>query len=204
MEFSTLIGKPLLSPAGENFGYVLQVYLKENLSSVSCLLCADCDEEEFFLSFSAVHSTGDVLIAENCRLESPLGVPCPVGKAVFDEHGSFLGAAKSLTDGGVLTVVGAIGEREFSAKQLTVNETVVVRYASAKKRPQPKKEKPRRVDPVPEDTSDEYRLNLLGKRLQKAVTGLAEAGEIITAELIGRARESNRLLELTANTLTEA
>ena len=51
------------------------------------------------------------------------------------------------------------------------------------------------------------RTNLLGKRLKKSVFDdqgkpIALAGERITPEILARARRSNRLLELTVNTLT--
>lgn len=217
MELSTFIGKPVLSPTGENYGYTKCVYLSKDLSKLSCLICVDGEEEEFIIPAAAVQSVGDVIIAGKARLPAPTGVPCPVGKAVYDEYGTFLGAASALTDGknSALTVVGAIGTREFATSQIIVGETVIVRYgkAFAKK---PRTRKPHEttdVAPTPpvkvnnQSTNGEksavYRMNLLGRRLLKPVKGLAEAGETVTPEMLRRAHESNRLLELTAGVLTE-
>ena len=202
MEFSTLIGKPLLSSAGESLGYVKAVTLVKSLSSLSALSCVDCEEEEFFVPASAVESVGDAIIIGKARLKEPTGVPCPVGRAVYDENGTYLGAASALSSGenGVLTVIGACGAREFPVKSVVVGDTVIVceKRARSKKTVQVKPRPPKK----PEQPKVDYRTNLLGRQVQRAVKGLASAGETVTPEMIRRARESNKLLELTANTLT--
>ncbi len=45
-KLSSLIGKQLLSPAGERLGYVLDATLTQTLKGVSCLRCADGEDEE--------------------------------------------------------------------------------------------------------------------------------------------------------------
>lgn len=237
MEFSSLIGKPVLSPAGENYGYVKCAYLSKTLSSLAGLLCVDSEEEEFFLPASAIRAIGDALIVEDVRLESPIGIPCPVGRAVYDEFGSFLGAASALTDGpcGTLTVVGAIGSRDFPVKSVQAGENVIIFYGKKKlskpqspdkstaREPQqdkstartPQQDKSNAKPPQPPkksaygmEKSDErmiaaYRTNLLGRRVRRTVEGLACEGEKVTAEMLQRAHESNRILELTAGVLTQ-
>lgn len=218
MEFSTLIGKLVLSPEGERCGYVTQVYLDKNFTALSCLVCADGEEEEFILPESAVQGIGDAVVAGKARLTAPSGAPCPVGKPVYDENGVLLGTASALSGGGngVLTVIGKNGKREFPVQRISVGEIVVVH---AKKNPITKKprapKKPRAQKTVketpaapsrPESEPTEelvYHRNVLGKKVQKTVDGLAAEGERVTAEMLRRARESNRLLELTACVLTE-
>lgn len=209
MEFSKLIGKRVLSTEGETLGYVLRTYLSKDLTALKCLLCVDAEEEEFFLSAESVQKIGDVILAENAPLFSPSGVPCPVGKAVYDEQGSFLGIASALTSGanGVLTVMGQLGEKEYSTKRIIAKETVIVRSKlnnGVKK--EPKKPLPEARDEKKKSDSVSlpdsiYRMNLLGKTLKAPLTGLAKAGEPVTAEMVKRAHESNRLLELTAAVL---
>lgn len=207
MEFSKLIGKRVLSAEGETLGYVLRTYLSNDLTALACLACADPEEEEFFLAAESVQKIGDVILADNAPLSVPNGVPCPVGKAVYDEQGSFLGIASALTSGtnGVLTVVGQLGEKEYAARRIIAQETVIVRSKinnGVKKEPKkpltetPREEKKKSDSITLPDTI--YRMNLLGKTLKTSLAGLAQSGEPVTAEMIKRAHESNRLLELTA------
>lgn len=209
MEFSKLIGKRVLSTEGETLGYVLNTYLSKDLSALACLACADPEEEEFFLAAESVQKIGDAILAKNAPLSAPSGVPCPVGKAVYDEHGSFLGIASALTSGtnGVLTVVGPLGEKEYAARRIIAQETVIVRSKinnGVKKEPKKALSEAREEKKKSDDFSlpdSIYRMNLLGKTLKAPLKGLAEAGEFVTAEMIKRAHESNRLLELTAAVL---
>ncbi|MDE5897274.1 MAG: PRC-barrel domain-containing protein [Clostridia bacterium] len=78
MQISSLIGKQLLSPAGEKLGFVLRVYLSRDFKKVSCLLCADEEDEEFILPARAVLSFGDAVIAGKARLLVPAGITAPV------------------------------------------------------------------------------------------------------------------------------
>ena len=210
MEFSKLIGKRVLSTEGETLGYVLRAYLSNDLTALACLACADPEEEEFFLPAKSIQKIGDAVLAENAPLSAPIGVPCPVGKPVYDEQGNFLGVASSLSSGanGVLTVVGQLGEKEYSAKRITVRETVIVRNKTgngAKKELKKPLAEPVREEKKKSDSAalpdTVYRMNLLGKTLKAPLAGLAESGETVTAEMIMRAHESKRLLELTAAVL---
>ncbi len=220
MEFSTLIGKLVLSPEGERCGYVTQVYLDKNFTALSCLICADGEEEEFILPGSAVQGIGDAVVAGKARLTAPSGTPCPIGKPVYDENGVFLGAASALSGGGdgVLTVIGKNGKREFSVRRISTGEIVVVHYKKppvlkkprTQRKPRTQKtvketstaEKPSRPEQEPAKKSI-YHMNVLGEKVHTPVDGLAVEGEKVTAEMLRRARENNRLLELTACVLTK-
>ncbi len=220
MEYSMLIGKPLLSPGGENRGYITGLFLSEDLSRLCSLACADEEEEEFFLPAKAIRSVGDAVIAEGDKIASPIGVPCPVGRAVYDETGGFLGGAGALTDGanGALTIVGAFGEKQIPARQVFAGNCLIVRGGKqrpAKKKPCGKEREPQRSsEPAKPGQSERrrkadaeemgYRLDLIGKRALKAVEDLIPAGDRVTAETLRRAHENNRLLELASAVLTEA
>lgn len=218
MEYSMLISKPLLSESGAVQGYVRGLLLSEDLSSLLFLACADAEEEEFYLPATAIKRIGDAIVVKAVKNQFPSGVPCPVGKAVYDEDGAFLGAASALTDGpcGVLTVVGAFGEKQYPAKKISAGECVIVRGS----RPQKVKKAPSKPRPVPKDdrapaplpslqddqpqNTVKYRTDLLGKQAQREIGGLLSAGERVTAETLRRAHENNRLLELASAVLTEA
>lgn len=217
MEFSMLISKPLLSESGKMQGYVKGLYLSEDLSSLLFLSCADGEEEEFFLPANAIKKISDAIIVKDVEKARPYGVPCPVGKAVFDESGAFLGAAGALTSGanGVLTVVGACGEKQYPARQVSAGECVIVRGGKNQKQKKKPAQKTQAFDgenappikpfkePLPKETMG-YRSDLLGKRAQRTIDGLLSAGERVTTDTLRRAHESNRLLELASAVLTEA
>ena len=48
MQLSTIIGKPIVSPEGEDDGYVVGARLSRNYGKIVCLVCSDGDEEEYF------------------------------------------------------------------------------------------------------------------------------------------------------------
>ncbi len=108
MQLSTLIGKPILSPAGQAYGYVTEARPTRDFTQIACLVCADGDEEEFYLPGKAILSAGDGVIAGKSRLNAPAGVPSPVGKTAYAQTGEALGVVSDLLLGegeeGVLAV----------------------------------------------------------------------------------------------------
>ena len=90
---SSFIGKRLITPAGENLGYVLGVRLSRDRRKLSCLLCADGEEEEFFLPARAVLYDSDALVVRKTRISSPTGILPPVMTPVYTHTGELLGTA---------------------------------------------------------------------------------------------------------------
>lgn len=242
MQLTSLIGKLVLSPAGEKIGYVIAALPSRDLKKVSCLLCADNDEEEFYLPVKNILSYGDALIANRSRTSIPTGISCPIGNAVYSHTGGFLGTLGELLlgDGGApLFIVHHEGSKlTFPYSRVSLGDAVIV-YPEGCKKPAPakitppKKTKPKSqpeksaksktmpeaepVQPVPDPQSSVRiaasptdalnRVNLLGRKLKKSVYDengcpIAVAGERITETIVSLARRSNRLLQLTVNTLT--
>ena len=232
MQLSSLIGKQILSPAGEVLGYVKGAYLGKNFLKLSALVCIDGDEEEFYLPARAILAAEDAVIAGKGRLENPTGVACPVGKTAYSEKGEYLGLVTDFLYGeeGVTPVLIATKDgvrTPLPVDLITVGETVMLRDAasakpvrvrsSAKKSASenaPKKPvKEVKTPPAPKKPNEPgqvinfNRWNLLGRTLKKTVfdqfgVPIALAGEKITPEILKRARKNNRLLQLTVNTLT--
>lgn len=240
MQISSLIGKQVLSPAGEKLGFVYGARLSRDYKKLSCLTCADDDAEEFILPARAILSCGDALIAGNARLAEPTGIPAPVMSPVFTHTGESLGAVCDVICGDEAEpafVAYHNGVRtEYPLSRTHAGDTLVVypnaaqkpktaRQKSAKRPPKQTKApaKPAEEIPVPRPApatepapapvpppQNDYslnRLNLLGRRVKKSVfdgdgNPVAFAGERITPSVISLARRSNRLLELTVNTLT--
>lgn len=208
MEFSTLIGKPVLSHNGKSYGYAVRVYVSKDLTALTCILCVDSEEEEFYLPANAVQRVGDAIVAGKARLKAPVGIPCPVGRGAFDEKGAFLGGVSALTDGthGSITIVGLFGEREYSSRLVSAEEVVVIRDEPRSRKSaqrEPKRDKAPRQSPLTTPEEFSYRTNLLGRRVRREIQGLALPGETVTCEMIRRAHETNRLLELKSNVLTD-
>lgn len=96
MQLSSVIGKPVLSPTGENYGYVTDARLSRDFSRISCLVCADGEEEEFYVPLRAVLSCEDAVIAGKARIAAPTGVLSPIGKRVFSHTGESLGTVSDV------------------------------------------------------------------------------------------------------------
>lgn len=228
MELSKLPGKPVLSPAGEALGYVKCAYVCKNFDKLSCLACVDGEEEEFFVPAQAIAGVGDAVIA-SARSKTPVGIPSPIGKGVYDRFGNFLGGAGEFDpDNKLLFVYKNGGCAVFPAETIAVDEAIIV-YENAKQKPAARRKnvqkntkrtvkKETEAPPSPpraENTVHKYLMpsrplsgtNLLGKQVKKTVFSeegtLASAGETVTPAVLKKAREHNRLVELAANTLTE-
>lgn len=243
MQITSLIGKQILTPAGENIGYVLAAYPSRDLKKVSCFLCADEDEEEFFLPAKCVLSYSDVLIATRTRMSVPTGVPCPVSYAAYTHTGSRMGTVEELIlgeDADPLFIVYTDGAKvTVPAARAILGDALIV-YPAGFKKPAPARKPPRKEEkkapvqavqpaviqaepepaseaPIAQPTAETVqahspedalnRVNLLGRRLKKSVYDengypVALAGDIITKNTVSLARRSNRLLQLTVNTLT--
>lgn len=267
MLISSLVGKTVLSRSGERFGYVLALRPTRDMKKLSCLVCADEDEEEFFLPARAVLSVEDAVIAGRQRTNAPTGIPSPIGSPVYTHTGEQLGTITDIDTGDspALILFSNGEEHRIDVSCAAMDETVIVyptaedrrsagsrrsrltmsgrtsakktktsttsaeKSASNNKVPQQKniapvqefpKIQPRQTEPLATSSkvsqpvasaqTNSYQLNrtnLLGKRLKKSVFDdqgkpIALAGERITPEILARARRSNRLLELTVNTLT--
>lgn len=218
MQISAFIGKPVLTRTGEHLGYVTAVRFARDFSRVSCLVCADGEEEEFFLPARAILSAGDAVFAGGQRFASAAGVESPVGRAAYLSTGEALGTVADLeTEPPSLIVRGARGDVRIPVAQAAVGESVVV-YASEKQRraagtsARPAKRSPVKISPsVPAAEQAAVRLggaDLLGRTVKRNVfddggNPVARAGERITAETLRRARLKNRLLTLAVNTLTD-
>ena len=259
MQLSMLIGKQILTPAGERLGYVTGAFLDREMKKLSALAVADAEEEEFFMPARALLAVGDAVIANNFRNRTPVGIPSPVGLPAYSQQGEFLGSVGDWLFGeedAVIIVVKDGVRTSVPVKNILSGETVIVYPEPPKKRPAPPRRPKRKpeestsadafeaetvldtyepeppmqaavaeasdftepapVTPVPvvalppQKKTNEYsfnRYNPLGRRVKKSVFDewglpVALAGERITAEVLSRARQCNRLLALTVNTLT--
>lgn len=227
MELALLPGKLVLSPRGETLGYIKCAYVNENFVGLCCLVCVDAEEEEFILGAGAIRSVGEAVIAENVRQTEICGLPCPVGKALFNAEGNFVGRCNGFeAETGTLSLLCGKAVRHFLASQLVIGEVILlpreerksakkvqknverttkIGTKSNKKAPAgaPEERKIKGAHNAPEELQKPDEYGVLGKRVLKGVADVAEPGEKVTPALLKRAHESNKLLALTANTLTK-
>ncbi len=131
MQLSNLIGKQILSPAGEAYGYVLSALPTKDLSKLSSLVAVDAEEEEFCIPARAILSIDDAVIAGRMRIDAPTGIPSPIGREVFSYTGEYLGAVCDLLlgDGSeAILVVTRDGVRTTAAAACAIFGEHIVLY----------------------------------------------------------------------------
>ncbi len=232
MNISSYIGKPVISPEGAAYGYVTDVRLSLSYEHISCIVCADAEEEEFSLPLRAVKAAGDALIVGKARLKQATGTPSPIGRAVYACTGELLGTVSDVVigEGPARLVVTKEGEgREVPFAFAQLGESVVLYPEEVKKRAKarrPASPKPH-ADPPPESESEApmserkasvrtekpegavvlNRTNLLGRRVKRTLYDRAGVpivleGTKITPAILAAARQKGKLLELMVCTLT--
>ena len=146
MQLSSLIGKKIISPAGEELGYVTGAYLSRDLTSLAALTAVDGDEEEFVLPIRAVVASSDAIIAQKSRAAAPVGVPAPIGLRAFSETGTDLGVVGDWLFGDCEPVFILVkdGVRTGYAAETVLSEENVVVYLSGE-RPAPKKRAKKKI-----------------------------------------------------------
>lgn len=135
MYLSQLIGRLVVSRTGEQLGYVTAARLTRDYAAVSCLVCADADEEEFLLPFRALLSVGDVLIVGTRRLSQLTGIASPVGKAAYLHTGEYLGTICDVElDQPPFFVVSGEKQERIDVACAAIAESVVVYPDAAARR----------------------------------------------------------------------
>ena len=137
MQLSTLIGKPVLTRAGDRLGYVTAAHPARDLKKISSLVCADDDENEFCLPARAILSVSDAVIAGGARLKAPTGIESPIGKRAYSHTGEELGALSDVELGETpsLLITGDNGQLRCDAACATIGETVIVYPSPEDRRP---------------------------------------------------------------------
>lgn len=127
MLISSLPGKAALTRSGEWLGYVVALTLTRDMKKLSCLICADAEEEEFLLPARAVLSAGDAVIARRQRAERATGVPSPIGRQVFSHTGEELGVIADVDTGeDPALIVRGEEERRVAVLCAAMDQTVIV------------------------------------------------------------------------------
>lgn len=206
MQISSLVGKRILTPDEKEIGYVLGVLLSKNRKKLSALVCADEDEEEFYLPARALIKVGETVTARPSRLTTATGEVCPIGFPVYSDAGKFLGFVKNvlLEEDAFLVLDGAV----LPIGSVKIGDAAIVRRTVQAQKKAPKRQNSVKAEQtsvteqksaaptvavansggstvpqaapaasVTEKDGGLYRLNLLGRRVRREV--LTTDGRVI-------------------------
>ena len=215
------LSKPVVAASeGVTAGIVINLFTDKKLARVrGYKVVNDESDEARILPLRRVLGDADALVVKSVTALLPAAFPeCPLGAKVFDTAGALIGTLRDLVfdpqSGAVLSLV--VDQAELSAKDVLnfCKDTVVLRAPVHEKTQfkKPAKRAARSValsNPAPEKPQDaadfpfrDYAF-LLGRRLKKTILNgdavVANEGDPVTPEVILRARESGKLVELTVN-----
>ena len=217
------LSKPVVAACeGVTAGIVINLFTDKKLARIrGYKVVNDESDEATLLPLRRVIGDADALIIKSYAALSQARLPeCPLGAKVFDTAGTLLGILRDLLfdpqSGAVLSLV--VDQAELPAGNVLsfCKDTVVLR-APIHSKTQFKKPTEKGARPAPEpsplptpekkeDAADFPFRNyafLLGRRVKKAILNgdvvVANAEDPVTPEVILRARENGKLVELTVN-----
>ena len=124
MNVSVLFGKKIVSTAGKA-GYIISV--NGGNGRVECLVCADEEEKEFIVDVKNVISFGEKIVYEDRESAIKRSRPLSLGRAGFDEKGTYLGEVADYTFNGNKLLRAKIGKKTYPADNLTCGDAVIVK-----------------------------------------------------------------------------
>lgn len=123
MKISELYGKKVESTAGR-LGYV--VSCNGTAGRLVCLLCADENENEFYVDVKNVISVGNKIIFEDRETAIKSAKPIRLGRAGFNEAGKYLGTLTDLDFKGTKIQRAKIGRRSYPAEKILMGDAIIV------------------------------------------------------------------------------
>lgn len=123
MKISELYGKKVESTAGKS-GYV--VSCNGAAGKLVCLLCADEEENEFYIDVKNILSVGSKIIFEDRETAIKTSKPIRLGRAGFNEAGKYLGNLSDLDFNGTKIQRAKIGKRNYPAEKLFMGDVIIV------------------------------------------------------------------------------
>ena len=213
---------------GERAGVVINAFTDEKLSRVRGYKTVnDEDVAAKLLPLRRVVGDKDALVVKTrLHLKEATFPECPLGAKAYDTAGTLLGVLRDLlfdeTTGNILSL--EVDQKEVAPDRVLSfgKNTLVVRsplhddtsFKKSAKRPLKKTtaafsvvtvpEKEPTETPVPSDETflQDYAF-LLGRTIKKTILNgdavVAKEGAVVTAEIVLRARENGKLVELTVN-----
>lgn len=126
MNISEFYGKKVVSDGGKT-GYVVSV--NGGAGRIECLVCADSDEKEFTVDARDVISVGNNIVYEDRERAIKAARPIRLGRAGFDEYGTFLGTVEDMEFRNGKLLKTKIGKKSYPADKLIYGDVIIVRGA---------------------------------------------------------------------------
>ena len=124
MKISELYGKTVESTTGKH-GYVVSVNAYGN--ELQCLICADADENLFTVDIKNVLSVEPKIVYEDRESVIKAATPVRLGRAGFDESGTYLGSLQDFSVKDYKLVSAKIGKKNYPAKGLVSGDIIIVK-----------------------------------------------------------------------------
>lgn len=123
MKISEIYGKKVESTSGKT-GYV--VSCNGAAGKLVCLLCADEDENEFYIDVKNIVSIGSKIIFEDRETAIKASKPIRLGRAGFNENGKYLGNLNDIDLKGAKIQRAKIGKKNYPAEKLFMDDVIII------------------------------------------------------------------------------
>ena len=123
MKISEIYGKKVESTSGKT-GYV--VSCNGAAGKLVCLLCADEDENEFYIDVKNIVSIGSKIIFDVRETAIKDSKPIRLGRAGFNENGKYLGNLNDLDLKGAKIQRVKIGKKNYPAEKLFMDDVIII------------------------------------------------------------------------------
>lgn len=122
MNVSLFFGQKVLSTDGKK-GYVVSV--NAAAGKIECLICADEDENEFYVDMKNVLKLGEPIIFDDRESKIKAAKPVRLGRASYNDKGIYLGNLVDMTVSGNKIMRVKIGKKSYKATELTYGDVVI-------------------------------------------------------------------------------
>lgn len=124
MKVSDICGKAIESSDGKR-GYVISVNAADGV--VKCLLCADENENEFFVDVENVKISGSGLVYYDRESEIMNSTPIRLGRPVYDDEGKFLGTLTDFSFAKNRPAAAHVGNKKYPAANIAYGDVIIVK-----------------------------------------------------------------------------
>lgn len=131
MKLSEIYGMRVVAADGGGRGYIVKVYA--NGEKITGFLCADEQENEFYVPSSSARFSNGALNFTYGEKAKPSDAPLSLGKNCYNVYGDFIGVLKDINCRGTKLVSARIGAKNYAAENIIFGDAVIVMTGAALK-----------------------------------------------------------------------
>lgn len=188
MNLTNVTGKTIYDENGKETGYILAPVFADRMKTIKGFVCADPEEEEFFLPFDRQSDDIPIFRKKQRSARTPYS---PILRPVYSSKGGYLGTVEELTlQNGEPKYLWVNRERYSADSVAAWGDCILLKSEKRRTMPGTNKEP----------------LDLLGKKLRSDVhksdgTLLFPKGSTVTKKVLRIAAKENKTVELTARAI---